>query len=142
MDRYAYTGITSRMSVGNRVRRLGKIDSLEAPLPKRKSVLRLYVEADEDHVAMQDGTNQQMKLIYVHEGQKGVGKKRRALIAPRYFTGLYKGCTDELWYEVLTYIDAAYDLAEVEEISLSGDGAPWIKMGVQILPKCRLYLDK
>lgn len=142
VDRYAQSGITSRTAVMGLVHRLGKIESLEAPIPQKKEVVHIYVEADEDHVAMQDSTNQQMKLIYVHEGHKKVGKKRNALINPRYFTGLYKGSSDELWYEVLTYIEEAYDLDKVEEISLSGDGAAWIQMGAQILPKSRLYLDK
>ena len=34
----------------------------------------IYIEADEDHVAMQDGTNKQIKLIYVHEGKELTSK--------------------------------------------------------------------
>lgn len=142
VDRYAMSGVTSRTTVKNLVHRFGKIESFEAPLPGKKEVVRLYIEADEDHVAMQDGTNQQMKLIYVHEGQRQAGKKRKVLMGVRRFTGLYKGASDELWYEVLDYLSEAYDLEKVEEISLSGDGAGWIRMGESILPKCRLYLDK
>lgn len=141
-DRYAHTGISSPTAVMGLVHRHGRIESSELPAPEKKCILRLYIEADEDHVAMQDGTNQMMKLVYVHEGYQRVGKKRNALVNPRFFTGLYKGSSDELWYEVLTYLDAAYDLDKVEEITLSGDGAPWIKMGAQILPKSRFYLDK
>lgn len=142
VDRYAISGITSRTTVMNLVHRLGKIESSEAPMPQKKAVSRIYIEADEDHVAMQDGTNQQMKLIYVHEGPKYVRKDRKVLMGMHCFTGFYKGATDELWYEVLTYIDSAYDLDKVEEISLSGDGASWIRKGAQILPRCELYLDK
>lgn len=45
-------------------------------------------------------------------------------------------------YEVLTYLVTAYDLDQVEEINLSGDGASWIQMGAEMLPKCRYHLDK
>lgn len=143
IDRYAYSGITSRTAVMRLVHRFGKIESSELPLlHKKKEVAHIYVEADEDHVTMQDGSNQQMKLIYVHEGHKRVNNKRRELVNPRFFTGFYKKSSDELWYEVLSYLDEAYDLDQVEEITLSGDGAPWIQMGVHPLPKCRFYLDK
>ena len=141
-ERFAYTGVQSRTTVMNCVHHMGMIESSEHPIPTRKVMPVLYVEADEDHVAMQDNTNQQMKLIYVHEGYQPVGKKRNALINPHYFTGLYSKSSDELWYEVLTYLDTAYDLDQVEEINLSGDGASWIKMGKDILPKCRFHLDK
>lgn len=142
VDRYAQSGVTSRTTVMNLVHRFGRIESFEAPVPEKKELARLYIEADEDHVAMQDGTNQQMKLVYVHEGQQQIGRKRKALMGVRRFTGLYKGASDELWYEVLDYLSEAYDLDKVEEIALSGDGAGWIRMGESILPKCRLYLDK
>ena len=36
--------------------------------PTKKPIQTLFIEADEDHVAYQDGTNRFMKLVYVHEG--------------------------------------------------------------------------
>lgn len=141
-NRYAYAGVESRTTVMNCVHKMGMIESSENPVPAKKVLAKIYVEADEDHVAMQDKTNQQMKLIYVHEGYQSVGKHRKALIHPHYFTGLYSGNNDELWYEVLTYLDSAYDLDQLEEISLSGDGASWIRKGAEMLPKCRYHLDK
>ena len=142
VERYASSGITSRTTVMNLVHRLGNIESSEGPLPQKKVASRIYIEADEDHVAMQDGSNQQMRLIYVHEGQQSVGKRRKALMGVRRFAGFYKGNSDELWYEVFDYLNSAYEVDKIEEISLSGDGATWIKMGAQILPRCKLYLDK
>ncbi len=36
---------------------------------KKRVVKTLYIEADEDHVALQNGRNKEIKLIYVHEGK-------------------------------------------------------------------------
>jgi hypothetical protein len=139
---FEYTGIHSRTSVMNYVHRQGMIESSECPLPEKRAVKRIYIEADEDHVATQHQGNQELRLIYVHEGHVKIGKNRNKLINRRYFTGFYKGRPDELWYEVLTYLNETYDLDQVEEISLSGDGANWIKTGVGIIPKSKFYLDR
>ena len=69
------------------------------------------------------------KLVYVHEGRKKVSKNRYKLLNVRYFSGVYAN-SDELWVEVLDYIDKAYDMDAIEKIYLSGDGAPWIKNGL------------
>ena len=39
---------------------------------------------------------------------------------------------EDLWTEVATYIDEAYDLEKVENIYIAGDGANWIKTGLGI----------
>ncbi|NLN15640.1 MAG: ISLre2 family transposase, partial [Tissierellia bacterium] len=86
-------------------------------------------EADEDHVAMQDGVNREIKLVYVHEGRKLKSKGRYELINKRYFTGSLKN-NEDLWLEVANYLDEAYDLDGVDKIYISGDGARWIKEGL------------
>jgi len=101
----------------------------------------LYIEADEDHVALQSGGVIEPKLIYVHEGKKKVGKDRWKLISPRYFSGVYTN-SDELWVEVLDYIDQAYDMDSIEKIYLSGDGAPWIKNGLGWIKGSIYVLDR
>ena len=102
--------------------------------------MKLYVEADEDHVALQDGTNTMVKLVYVHEG-KEIRKGRNQLNNPHYFSGLYKN-TEELWLEVIDYIDEHYDLDNIETIYLAGDGASWIREGLNWLPCSRYVLDR
>lgn len=58
---------------------------------KKKAVDCLYIEADEDYVAYQDGKNHFMKLVYVYEGRKKIkgSAKRIELEGKRYFTGIY-----------------------------------------------------
>ena len=72
----------SRETVKNKIRKLGEIDNreLEEERKEKKKVKRLYVEADEDHIALQhDGKSTISRLIYVHEGLERVNKTRNKL---------------------------------------------------------------
>ncbi|WMJ77199.1 MULTISPECIES: ISLre2 family transposase [unclassified Sedimentibacter] len=133
----------------NNIRKLDKIENsavektvYKKKLDKKSELKILYVEADEDHVAMQDGTNKQMKLIYVHEGLRSESKNRNALINPRYFTGLYNNNNEQLWLEVADYIYKYYDTDKIEKVYLSGDGANWIKDGLNWIDKSIYVLDR
>jgi hypothetical protein len=77
----------------------------------------------------------------VHEGRKQVGKDRWKLINPRYLSGVYAN-SDELWMEVLDYIDKTYDMDSIENIYLSGDGAAWIKNGLGWIKGSIFVLDR
>jgi len=117
-------------TVMNSIRELGSVDNDAVEIKQDKRCVKvLYIEADEDHVALQDGGLIETKLVYVHEGRKKVSKNRYKLLNVRYFSGVYAN-SDELWVEVLDYIDKAYDMDAIEKIYLSGDGAPWIKNGL------------
>ena len=128
-------------TVMNSIRRLGKIEnnSVEIKHPKKKIKI-LYIDADEDHVSMQDGSNQEIKLVYVHEGRKLVSKGRYELQNCRYFSGSYSD-SEELWLEVVEYLEEAYEMDNVEKIYLSGDGANWIKEGLNWIAKSEHVLD-
>lgn len=131
----------SDQTVMNKIRKLEKIanDSLNEPKEKRE-VRCLYVEADEDHVSLQNGKNSVPRLVYVHEG---IDKKpgRNELKNKYYFSGVYKD-PEELWIEVLDYIDTNYEIDKLEKIFIAGDGAPWIKHGLKWLPKSKYILDR
>ena len=100
----------------------------------------LYIDADEDHVALQDGRNVEPKLIYVHEGYVDDTEKRKKLRNVKYFTAL-QGNTEDLWLEVADYIDKKYNVEKIDKIYLSGDGAWWIKEGLNWIPKSKYVLD-
>jgi hypothetical protein len=60
----------------------------------------------------------------------------------KYFTKPW-GKSEELWWEVLDYLEARYDLTKVERIYLLGDGASWIRAGLEYLPAQTIFiLDK
>lgn len=132
-------GEISRQSVLNIIQEIEKIDNLELEIPEKKEVKELFIEADEDHVATQTKGNKEMKLISVYEGKEKESKSRRRTINKRSFTGTMS--PEEIWFEVLDYIDQAYDLDKVKNIYIGGDGASWIKRGIKIIPKSKYVID-
>lgn len=131
----------SKQTVLNTIRKFGKVENSEARIVEpKKEVKIIYIEADEDHVAMQDGTNKQIKLIYVHEGKELISKDRYKLKNIRYFTGNYS-TSEELWLQVADYLEEAYEMEKVGKIYLSGDGAKWIKEGLNWIKGSQYVLD-
>lgn len=129
----------TRETVKRIIRENGSIDNLEIEVKAKKEVNTIYIEADEDHVPLQNGKNKEMKLIYVYDNKSLVNKGRIKLENVRYFTGEMN--PEDLWTEVATYIDEAYDLEKVENIYIAGDGANWIKTGLGIINKSKYVLD-
>ncbi|MGI6778458.1 MAG: ISLre2 family transposase [Acetivibrionales bacterium] len=129
----------SGQTVMKSVRNLEKIKLEKLPVEK-KEVETLYVEADEDHIALQSGKSAMPRLIYVHEGIEEQGK-RRSLKSP-YYLACLRGSPGELWQEVYEYIEDNYVIDKIQQIYLSGDGASWIKQGLNYLPRARFVLDK
>lgn len=129
----------SRMSVCNYVGDLEQFPALEAEGEKRM-VKQLYVEADEDHVSLQNGKKTQVKLVYIHEGVEEQDKRRR-LVNPRYLTWPSGHDSDLLWEKVSRYIEQQYVSEDIEHIFLSGDCASWIRTGEEWLYPCVPVLD-
>lgn len=129
----------SGQTVMNKIRELNQI-KYEVLKDDKKQIDILYIEADEDHIHLQNGRGAMPRLAYVHEGIKQQGK-RNELINPYYIGGL-RGKTNEFWEEVYEYIKNNYDLESIKRIYLSGDGAAWIKSGLDYLPKSKFVLDK
>lgn len=129
----------TRQTVKNIIRENGKIDNLDLEVEDKKKVGTIYVEADEDHVALQTGKNKEIKLIYVYDDKTEVSKDRIKLENIRYFTGEMD--PEDIWTEVATYLDEAYDLDRVEKIYIAGDGANWIKGGTEIIKDSKYILD-
>lgn len=138
----AYCGINSKTTVMNEIRKLSTIPNNAATIKKAKQeVPILYIEADEDHVALQKGKTDIVKIIYVHEGKQPVSKGRNKLLNVRYFTGA-KQSSEELWLDVAKYIEEAYNSETIRKIYISGDGASWIKEGLNWIQKADFILDK
>lgn len=129
----------SRQTVMNEIRSLEEVKHEFKGI--KKEVENIYIEADEDHVALQQGSNCQIKLIYVHEGVEAVSKSRNRLKNVRYFTGDYKN-SEERWLEVADYLEERYDLGKVKNIYISGDGAGWIKAGLDWVVGSKYVLDR
>ncbi len=116
---------------------------------EKRQVKYLYVEADEDHATLQfhkkkgdikryknhADNGQIVKLVYVHEGKKPLGKGRMGLKNARYFAGVYGGRKENarLWKEVNAYIEQVYNTEKIEKIYLQADGGSWITKGISLL---------
>ena len=141
-----------------------QIHEVEIPIitevkKEKKKVRVLYIDADEDHVSLQFrnkkgdfkkdnyGRKQNTimpRLVYVYEGIRPTSPngKRHELYGKFYFSGVYSD-SEKLWDEVSEYIDNNYEEDVLEKIYISGDGASWIKKGLDILgSKSRFILDK
>ena len=107
---------------------------------EKKKVKRLYIEADEDHVSERGNRIGMPKLIYVHEGNYTKGK--RNVLKNVYYIGSLGKNSEELWLEVAEYIDKKYDVESIEKVYICGDGASWIKEGLNWIEKSEFVLDR
>ena len=137
----------SKETVMRTVHSLRIPESEEKQPEEKREVKTLYVEADEDHIALQfhekkgdvkrwkgHGDNKQIvKVVYVHEGIEKKGKRNR-LKQAFYFGGVRPGEeNEELWKEVKKYIQKTYNVESIEEIRFQSDGGAWMKKGLQLL---------
>ena len=128
----------SRQTVKNKLLSVGK---LEKTAPNEKRIAReLHIFADEDHVHLQTGKNRMVPLITLSEGIQAVHKGRNALVNAVHFTSTIKE-TKEAWETIGGYIAQAYEENQIERITLHGDGAPWIKQGIESLGNCEYVMD-
>ena len=137
----------SGQTVMRHVHRLKCIRQENGQDQEKRRVKQLYVEADEDHIALQfhekkgdikrfkgHGDNGRIiKLVYVYEGIETEGK-RRSLKHRKYFGGYYTGEENKrLWEEVKEYIEETYDTDSLETIYFQSDGGGWMKKGMELL---------
>ena len=136
----AYKTKISKQTVMNKISEL-KINLNEEKEVTKRIVDNIYCIADEDHVHLQKGGIEEPRLIIVYDSIEKEGKRIK-LCNKKHFGGVYKGRIDDLWEEVLTYLDNTYELEKVKHIYILGDGANWIKTGLEWLPKSINVLDK
>jgi len=128
---------------------------------QKKQVKYLFINADEDHVSLQfqkkkgdltineagyKSNTYMPRLVYTFDGVEPVGKagKRHQLVNRVCFTeNSVAEKPAELWERVMAFIDSEYDYDYLEKIYLMGDGAAWIKGGIDVLgAKAVFVLDK
>ena len=132
-------GSVTAQTVMNKIR---KAEPVIAEYEEKRKVRYLHIDADEDHVALQRYTHRkstEVPLVSVYEGIEHVGKRNRCI--GTFHISEYGKKPDELWEEVLSRIEQRYDL-EGTRIYVHGDGAEWIKKGLEWLPKSKFVLDQ
>lgn len=158
---HSYQHAADALRIGNqtisKVAVMEKVHGIRNAIPEddvlpdqlKKRLEYLYIEADEDHIHEQKGGKEKNgsfmgKLVYLFEGKEEVCEGRRRLISPHYHGGLYFGSEENavLWSEVQRYIEAHYDTSCLKRVYISGDGAPWIKAGVDYVDKSVFVADR
>ena len=149
----------SKETVMNKIRTIDFAKAHKTPEMLRE-VPYLYIDADEDHVALQFHEHKGdirtnaphrkdncvfAKMVYVYEGiePEAPESKRHRLIHPHYFCGVYDGReNDKLWQEVYDYLDETYDLTKGKKVFLNADGGSWIQGAKKRLHGLTRVLDE
>lgn len=129
-------GKVSRQTVMNKLRQ-SSVPASEVVV--RRKVPILHVDADEDHVHLQTGENTIVPLISIYEGVEKQGRRGRCKNV--FHISEYGKKPDDLWEEALNELERRYDL-EGTKIYLHGDGAAWIRQGLDWLPNSAFVLDR
>lgn len=137
----SYKTDISKQTVKNEINKLDFKSEIVKEKENKKQVKRLYIIADEDHVHLQKGGIEEPRLIIVYDSIIAKGK-RIELKNKKHFGGIYTKKIDDLWEEVMTYIENNYDTDYLERVYISGDGANWIKTGLEWIIKSVYVLDE
>lgn len=131
----------SKQTVKNEINKLKFQEEIKEENTNKKQVKKLYIIADEDHVHLQKGGIEEPRLVIIYDNFVSIGK-RIELKNKKHFGGIYKNKIDDLWEEVMTYIENVYDTECLEKVYISGDGANWIKTGLEWIVKSIYVLDE
>ena len=131
----------SKQTVKNEIHKLDFKPEIVEEKENKKKVKKLYIIADEDHVHLQKGGIEEPRLIIVYDSIITKGK-RIELKNKKHFGGIYTKKIDDLWEEVMTYVENNYDTNYLERVYISGDGANWIKTGLEWIIKSVYVLDE
>ena len=123
-----------------RVLREVTVPQVEAKAYRRDAKI-IHIQADEDHVSMQDHRRaKEVKLAVIHEPSYRMGKK--GYLPQKHHQFSYKETTEDFWQRVTTSIDDRYALGDGLKVYLHGDGASWIQTGLSWLENSVFVLDK
>ena len=129
---------------GKQVSRQTVMNKLRTAMPRQeeteyRTVRELHIDADEDHVHLQTGKSTVVPLVSVYEGIEHRGK--RGVCKNVFHISEYGKSPSALWEEVGEELERRYDLSNTR-LYLHGDGATWIREGMDYLPNCRFVLDR
>jgi len=146
---YLVPGI-SAMSVWHEVQRCGEkakqeaeeikrriFEDGEVPVGKRE-VAQLNIEADGVLIRQQRSKQRhaEVKLFVGYEGKEGEPKRLRNR---RSVAGV--GDSEAMWEETCALFSHEWRLSERSEVKIGGDGAAWIKDGLEVFPGASYHLD-
>ena len=125
------------------IKELKEEEKIKAPI--------IFIQVDEDHIKERKKKGCTIsKIVTIYTRKRTLTKPdriekvqqvRKELVDKFTFSGLYKD-NQELWEDVAYYLDCTYKKEEIENIFIMGDGATYIKAGVEWIDKAVFVLDK
>jgi hypothetical protein len=122
------------------------LETGELPLSKGKKVARLMVEADGVMISLQreKARKAEVKVGIAYEGWQKVGKDRYRTVHKTSFADIAD--SDTYWSTAALKLHQKYDLCTIKDFIVGGDGAGWIKEGVDYFggrfQLCRYHLNR
>ncbi|MCX5971230.1 MAG: UPF0236 family protein [Coprothermobacterota bacterium] len=111
---------------------------------KKKRVPLLFVEADGLVLPLQRDPRKkraEIKLAFSYEGWERKGRGNRFALWGKMATAGFRS-GDSLWQDLVCRLDRRYDLPATRCTVLGGDGAPWIRQGLEYLTPGLYQLDR
>ena len=139
MDKAAKNvGVTvSRQTVNNKVLALRQVATEAERVADTPKELHLF--ADEDHVHLHSGRSAIVPLVTVTEGIDSTSKRHKTINAV-HFEGY--GMDNGAFLEnISAFLCEKYDMEQVKQIYLHGDGGTWIKRAKDVFPDVNCVMD-
>ena len=99
-------GQVSKQTVMKKVRQIEDYE-LEK-VERNETVTKIHLQADEDHISLQDGRKTIVKLVTLHEGTEKENRTRNALVNKISFTPMHKESNSKFWENTFWYISCSY----------------------------------
>jgi hypothetical protein len=117
------------------------LETGEMPMGNAKQTTRLIVEADGVMLSLQQEKERkaEVKLGIAYEGWTRVGRDRYRTVNKTAYAAIAGG--DAFWGGMTLKLLKTYDLAEVKDTIVGGDGACWVKAGASYV-NGRFQLDR
>jgi hypothetical protein len=112
--------------------------------PVKKKVPLLLVEADGLVLPLQRDPRKkraEIKLAFSYEGWEKAGRGNRFVLQGKTATAGFRS-GDSLWQDLVCRLDRRYDLPATRCYVLGGDGASWIRQGLEYLTPGLYQLDR
>lgn len=103
------------------------------PESEGRVVTPLLVEGDGVSIGLQREAERrgEVKVAIAYEGWEPIGKDRYRLKEKTSYTGMMAG--REFWESFSVLLAKRYDLGQIEQIIVGGDGSEWVKEGAEML---------
>lgn len=119
-----------------------EIASDEVTPKMEKDVLFLEVDGLNVHKQQSTRKSREIKFGVVHEGweKRHPGSSEYKLLNKSYWETLGSG--QEFWEEFSRYLYGKYEITNNTYVVINGDGAPWIRGGVDYFPNATYTYDR